>query len=187
MKKTISLLFSLFLMASLIAESWQKQETRDKWGDVDGFSYVQYAFGEHHAYGKTKSSNVVCMYLDNGVLTLTEQVSSLAHPGLELREGKTIKVSFRIYSNTNKDLRANSEQILCPVLKSPTYDSVSIAFPHTLRAILQTLDEQQVMQLLIEGENWYTRIDLHGGLPHIENETQVDTSGFERMAKDNGS
>ena len=171
----------LFLMVQALSYAdglWEKEESHDKWGDVNGFYYVQYAVGEHHAYGELDASTVACvMYSDPaGTLALLEQVSSFMHPGVNLYKNsdKTVEVSVRFDSRKNPHLVATFAEMRGRVLKSPGYNQVCILLPQTCRTLLQTLDEQEVMQLLIEDDDWYTKITLHGGLPHMENEPEVD-------------
>ena len=173
MRRTVLLLFSLFLMTSLFSETWKKGVTHDRWGDVDGFAYRQAAVGSLYANGQIHRSSVVCSYgysspsADTLLLSLVEMCSSALHPGYG---DELVFVTVR-YNNV-----ASESMVFVAKTVNLSYNMIGICLPRKVLDILQAYGEEQVVKFLIkglEGDDWYTRIDIHCGLPHIEGDVDM--------------
>ena len=160
MRKILSSMILFFGMFSLVAQSWQKKVITDRWGDENGYFWLQANLGENDEDTCVFS---ILVRLPGaypiGVVMRTEEEINPAH--YILNEDK-ITLSFRNGSLIKKfDLRSYND---LPKVGNDT----AIFFPKIAEdhvKILELLTEDNNWEVLVETKDWYVRSKLVGNLP----------------------
>jgi len=159
MKKIILLGIILLSVSSLWAQNWEKTNNKNKWGEIEDYSYNQtIRFATAHYNGRNSTVVVIFIYYprQNVFAIGSKTISSLdIHPAANF-----IDDSFTL------TLRGNDG-------KETTYPGLIPATPDFTSVIMGLMDDRLIKLLktngewdvLIEGKRWYIRTTIKGGLP----------------------
>jgi len=155
------ILLLLFSKIELYAQNWTKGESKNKWGDITGYSYTQKSTGI--ALGNKEIQTIIVFLVDANVKDRNYfGIISQTIPDLEFHPAagfinETITVSFRkdgvtkSYTGSTEASMGNFNQVW-----------MWFTFPSELSNILKGAGQWDV---LIEGERWYIRTTIKGNLP----------------------
>lgn len=156
------ILFSLCSKSILFAQDWTKDVSKNRWGDITGYSYFQRTTGV--ARGDTEISVVVAFaysgsdaQLKNCLAIYSLTIGDLVfHPAAGFLD-EAVTVSLRsngtttTYKGTTVSAKGNYNTVAILVFDSE---------------LIKKIKSPGQWDLLIEGKRWYIRSKIIGNLPN---------------------
>jgi len=151
----------LFFTTGLYSQNWRKEENKNKWGDITGYSYMQDASG---TINQNKDIPIIIIYVassgeikeQNMFLIVSQTIGDLNFNPASGFIDEVVTLSLR------KDGITKSYKGTTYAAKG-TYNQAWIAFIDA--DLTNTLKGVGQWDVLIEGRNWYIRSTIKGGLP----------------------
>jgi len=161
MKQILFIGIFIVSVSSLWAQNWIKEVSKDRWGDVKGYTYSQTTTGVAH--GDTDVSIHIGFFYSTqaevrNVLGIgSRTIDDLKfHPAAGfLNEAVTLSLRSNGITTTYKGSTISSEG---------NFDRVVIVIMDS--ELIKKLKSSGQWDVLIEGKNWYIRTKINGNLPN---------------------
>jgi hypothetical protein len=153
----------MFVLSNVLyAQDWKREVMTNRWGDTDGFAYHQGPLSGT-AYGdKNVSVSVFFVWnppdssFSNVLVIYSKTTGNLTwHPAYSFMD-ETIKFSLR-NAGGEKSFQGFT------YANSSSYDNVGMYVMD--QALINLLHGSGQWDVLIEGDDWYIRTTIRGGLP----------------------
>jgi len=161
-KRQLCIYFILFLFSTtgLYPQNWQKEETKNRWGDITGYSYMQTALG---TVKQNKDIPIAIVYTasadyktQNMFAITSRTISALEfHPAAGFID-EAVTLSLR-KDGITKTYRGST------FAEMGNYNEVWIGFVDA--DLINTLKQPGQWDVLIEGRRWYIKTTIKGSLP----------------------
>jgi len=156
-------LFLLIPLHGLFAQSWVKEETKNRWGDITGYSYHQTTRGT----ARSESSSIVQVFIVYGYVPN----DSLNKNSLIIVSKTTGELDFHPASgflNEKVTLSLRSNGITTSysgttIAEKSNFNMVAVLI--TSAELISKLKGSGQWDVLIEGRRWYINGSINGNLP----------------------
>lgn len=158
MKKSILfVLFSFILLKTLISQNWEKKITYDEWGDKKCKIYCQIQQG--HDSSRNYTNNFTFSGFVFAIVSVTDNI----HPGHIISKYQENTVTLKIRDANHKISEFSGQSEFRDNL-SHKMATFSFLNPVDVYSIYKLLQKNEVYDILIEGNGWYIKSELQGGL-----------------------
>lgn len=155
MKQKLVVLLLITMCNFVFAQDWIKQTTTDRWGDVTGNSYIQLQNGEFKKGLTSEITLITFGYFNRYPNALSiASIANFMHPGYTLFD-ENIKFS----------IRQNGKTVSFSGINKESNDIKAMGFAVISAELIEILQTPGTWDVLIEGDSWYIRTKISGGLP----------------------
>jgi len=164
MKKVIAVTAFLFVMMASSAfgqtQDWVRQEKKNRWGEVEGYTYTQ-TIHIATANDKGKNTTVAVIFVYDPSTPNLFGIGSKTHGSLDVHPAFNFITTSITVTLRNK---AGKEFTFAGIVNASS-DFTTAVMGTQDADLIKLLKTNEEWDILIEGRNWYIRTKIKGNLP----------------------